>query len=164
MLELEYTAAIMNYTVTVWLICNKKNIFKVTVQCFKFSNLNLHLGTDTFWNRLFFVKGDRNLKLKLAVLLTSQWYYLITPLAAKQYYTTEEPGQELHILHTHSRRSAGECLSSQWNTAVEHTNQKSLSCLEISVKIYRLKEKANYTFTRLQMKTVDSLIFDYNTG
>lgn len=25
-----------------------------------------------------FVKGDRNLKLKLAVLLTSQWYYLIT--------------------------------------------------------------------------------------
>lgn len=30
------------------------------------------------------------------------------------------------------------------------------------MKIYRLKEKANYTCTRLQMETVDSLIFDYN--
>lgn len=64
----------------------------------------------------FFVKGDRNLKLKLAVLLTSQWYYLITLLAAEQYYTTEEPGQKLDILYTHSLSSAGECLSAQWKT------------------------------------------------
>lgn len=42
------------------------------------------------------MKGDRSLKLKLAVLLTPQWYYLITPLAAKQYQTTEEPGLQLH--------------------------------------------------------------------
>lgn len=70
-----------------------------------------------------FVKGDRNLKLKLAVLLTSQWYYLITLLAAKQYYATEEPGQELDILYTHSLSSASECLSSQRNAAcaAEHT-------------------------------------------
>lgn len=65
---------------------------------------------------LFFFKGDRNLKLKLAVLLTSQWYYLITLLAAEQYYTTEEPGQELDILYTHSLSSAAECLSAQWKT------------------------------------------------
>lgn len=55
-----------------------------------------------------FVKGDRNLKLKLAVFLTSQWYYLITLLAAKQYYTTEKSGQWLVILYTYSVSSAGE--------------------------------------------------------
>lgn len=60
-----------------------------------------------------FVKGDRNLKLMLAVFLTSQWYYLITLLAAKQYYTTEKSVQELDILYTHSLSSAGECLSAQ---------------------------------------------------
>lgn len=81
------------------------------------SYLYPQLATDTFlklfFRLFFFVKGDRNLKLKLAVLLTSQWYYLITLLAAEQYYTTEEPGQELDILYTHSLSSAGECLSSQ---------------------------------------------------
>lgn len=73
------------------------------------------------------MKGDRNLKLKLAVLLTSQWYYLITPLAAKQYHTTEEPGQELHKLHTRSRRSAGECISSGLDLTCREAQQlKSL--------------------------------------
>lgn len=62
---------------------------------------------------MFFVKGERNLKLNLAVLLTSQWYYLITLLAAEQYYSTEELGQELDILYTHSLSSAAQCLSTQ---------------------------------------------------
>lgn len=94
----------------------------------KFTYLYLQWDTDTIWNDSFgvFVKGDRNLKRKLAVLLTSQWYYLITLLAAEQYYTTEEPGQELDILYTHSLSSAGECLSAQWNVvyAVEHKLEK----------------------------------------
>lgn len=103
---LQYIAAIISHTVT------------VTVQSSKFSKLTLqlHSGYRYFFETVLlvvFAKGDRNLKLKLAELLTSQWYYLITPLAAKQYNTTEEPRQELHILYTHSRHSAGECLSSQ---------------------------------------------------
>lgn len=60
-----------------------------------------------------FVKGDRNLKLKLAVFLTSQWYYLITLLAVKQYYTSEERGQELDMAYTLAQSSAGVCLSAQ---------------------------------------------------
>lgn len=75
-----------------------------------------------------FVKGDRNLKLKLAVLLTSQWYYLITLLAAKQYYATEEPGQELDILYTHSLSSATECLSSHCMCGATHKLKKPGLC------------------------------------
>lgn len=76
---------------------------------------------------------DRNLKQKLAVLLTSQWYYLITLLAAKQYYTTEKPGQELHILHRHLHRSTFGCL------LTGTLKLKRLSRLDVSVKVYRLK-------------------------
>lgn len=93
----------VNRTVTVWYIFLKFTYFVPTA------------GHRYFFDTVLlvvFVKGDRNLKLNLAVLLTSQWYYLITLLAAKQYYTTEEPGQELDILYTHSLSSAGECLSS----------------------------------------------------
>jgi len=70
----------------------------------------LQRDTDRIQNDSFgcFLEGDRNLKLKLAVLLTSQWYYLITLLAAEQYYTTEEPGRELDILYTHSLSPAGD--------------------------------------------------------
>lgn len=84
-------------------------VFKSSLRC---TSSRVQVLSETGLS-VVFVKGDRNLRLKLAVLLTSQWYYLITLLAAKQYYATEEPGQELDILYTHSLSSAGECLSAQ---------------------------------------------------
>lgn len=79
------------------------------------------------------LKGDRNLELKLAVLLTSLWYYLITLLAVEQYYTTEEQGQELDILYTHSLSSAAECLKSSEKCSLgsktHKTTKRKRKCL-----------------------------------
>lgn len=85
--------------------------FGFTISCFILClnsqpPLSLYLSRDTDpvqnGSSGCFLKGDRNLKLRLAGLLTSQWYYLITLLAAKQYYNREEPGQtEAYCTHIH---------------------------------------------------------------
>lgn len=76
-------SGVRDYRAIDWLTYRENTLPKVqNVICSQLI-LQLLVWTKVVFG-LFFLKGDRNLKLNLAVLLSPQWYYLITPLAAEQ--------------------------------------------------------------------------------